>query len=145
MPEEPITSPIVKEVFGPTAENVSIAFRSGGVNTEDEKYVTLADMILANGNAGLIDFRAPRLLLFSSPHSPHPSTLCSTASFPSVCTPPLFSPAPPLRSLPPPSFLQLPPPDPTPSKFHPLETPTSPPIIPSSFSPCFLVSRTDTV
>lgn len=53
--EEPITSPIVKEVFGPTAENVSIAFRSGGVNTEDEKYVTLADMILANGNAGLID------------------------------------------------------------------------------------------
>ncbi|MEM6720976.1 MAG: insulinase family protein [Bacteroidota bacterium] len=53
--EEPITSPIVNEVFGPTAENVSIAFRSGGVETEDEKLVTLADMILANGNAGIID------------------------------------------------------------------------------------------
>lgn len=53
--EEPITSPVVKEVFGPTSESVSIAFRSGGVNTEDEKLVTLADMVLANGNAGLID------------------------------------------------------------------------------------------
>ncbi|MGB0892340.1 MAG: M16 family metallopeptidase, partial [Flavobacteriaceae bacterium] len=53
--EEPITKPIIKEVFGPTSENISIAFRSGGVNTEDEKYVTLVDMIMANGNAGLID------------------------------------------------------------------------------------------
>lgn len=53
--EQPITSPIINEVFGPTAESVSIAFRSAGVNTEEEKFVTLADMILANGSAGLID------------------------------------------------------------------------------------------
>ncbi|QHI35036.1 Protease 3 [Kordia antarctica] len=53
--EETITSPIVKEVFGPTAESVSISFRSSGVNTKDQKFITLADMILANGNAGLID------------------------------------------------------------------------------------------
>ena len=53
--EEPITSPIVNEVFGPTAESVSIAFRSEGVNTDEEKLMTVADMILANGNAGLID------------------------------------------------------------------------------------------
>ncbi|WCO03122.1 M16 family metallopeptidase [Psychroserpens ponticola] len=53
--EEPITSPVVNEVFGPTAESVSIAFRSKGVNTEEEKLMTVADMILANGNAGLID------------------------------------------------------------------------------------------
>ncbi|MEM5564803.1 insulinase family protein [Psychroserpens sp. AS72] len=53
--EDPITSPIVKEVFGPTAESISIAFRSKGVNTEEEKLMTVADMILANGNAGLID------------------------------------------------------------------------------------------
>lgn len=53
--EEPITSPIVKEVFGPTSESITIAFRSAGVNTEEEKLMTLADMILANGNAGLID------------------------------------------------------------------------------------------
>ncbi|MBB4117761.1 putative Zn-dependent peptidase [Mesonia hippocampi] len=53
--ETPITSPIVKEVYGPTAENISITFRSGGVNTADEKFVTLCDMILTNGTAGLID------------------------------------------------------------------------------------------
>ena len=53
--EDPITQPIIKEVFGPTSESISIAFRSGGVNTEDEKLVTLVDMIMANGNAGLID------------------------------------------------------------------------------------------
>ncbi|WP_281765185.1 M16 family metallopeptidase [Neptunitalea lumnitzerae] len=53
--EEPITSPIVKEVYGPTAENVEIAFRTGGVGSKDEKFVTLCDMIMANGNAGLID------------------------------------------------------------------------------------------
>ncbi|MFK7781692.1 M16 family metallopeptidase [Psychroserpens sp.] len=53
--EEPITSPVVNEVFGPTAESVSIAFRSQGVNTQEEKLMTVADMILANGNAGLID------------------------------------------------------------------------------------------
>ncbi len=53
--EQPITSPVIKEVYGPTAENVSIAFRSQGVNTKEQKLVTLADMILTNGNAGLID------------------------------------------------------------------------------------------
>ncbi|WP_299781036.1 pitrilysin family protein [uncultured Formosa sp.] len=53
--EEPITAPIIKEVFGPTSESISIAYRSNGINSEDEKYVTLADMILANGEAGLMD------------------------------------------------------------------------------------------
>ncbi|WP_412985116.1 M16 family metallopeptidase [Pontimicrobium sp. IMCC45349] len=53
--EEPITSPIIKEVFGPTSESVSVAFRTEAIGTKQEKMVTLADMILANGNAGLID------------------------------------------------------------------------------------------
>ncbi len=53
--EEPITKPIVKEVFGPTAESISIAFRANGIGSKDEKLITMADMILANGNAGLID------------------------------------------------------------------------------------------
>ncbi len=53
--EQPITSPVVKEVFGPTAESISLAFRSQGLGTKEEKLLTLADMILANGNAGLID------------------------------------------------------------------------------------------
>ena len=53
--EEPLTTVVENEVFGPTAESISIAYRTGGVNTEEEKFVTLADMILANGNAGLMD------------------------------------------------------------------------------------------
>lgn len=53
--EEPIAQPIIKEVFGPTSESISIAYRSKGVNTEEEKFVTLCDMIMANGNAGLLD------------------------------------------------------------------------------------------
>ncbi len=53
--EAPITTPIIKEVFGPTAESVSIGFRSGAIGTKEEKLLTLADMLLANGNAGLID------------------------------------------------------------------------------------------
>ena len=53
--ETKITSPIVNEVFGPTSESISIAFRSKGINTEEEKLVTLCDMIMANGNAGIID------------------------------------------------------------------------------------------
>lgn len=53
--EQPITAPIVKEVYGPTAENVRVAFRSGAIGSKEQKYVTLCDMILANGNAGIID------------------------------------------------------------------------------------------
>ncbi|MEL4308425.1 M16 family metallopeptidase [Joostella sp. CR20] len=53
--EEPITAPIEKEVFGPEAERVSFAFRTPGIGSEDEKYITLIDMILSNSQAGLID------------------------------------------------------------------------------------------
>lgn len=53
--ESPITAPIVKEVYGPTSESVTVAFRSDGIGSNDHKMVTLADMILANGTAGLID------------------------------------------------------------------------------------------
>ena len=53
--EDPITNTVVKEVFGPTSESVSIAYRTERAGTNQEKLVTMADMILANGNAGLID------------------------------------------------------------------------------------------
>ncbi|QLE02766.1 insulinase family protein [Galbibacter sp. BG1] len=53
--EEPITAPIQKEVFGPEAARVSIGFRTPGIGTKDEKYITLIDMILSNSQAGLID------------------------------------------------------------------------------------------
>jgi predicted Zn-dependent peptidase len=53
--EQPITNPIVKEVFGPDAELINIGFRFKGDSTEDKKFVTLIDMILNNSAAGLID------------------------------------------------------------------------------------------
>ncbi len=54
--EEPLTSIVTKEVFGPTSETISFAFRSqNGIGSEDEKYITLIDMLLTNSSAGLID------------------------------------------------------------------------------------------
>ncbi|WP_335965404.1 insulinase family protein [Galbibacter sp. PAP.153] len=53
--EQPITAPIEKEVFGPEAARVSIGFRTAGIGSDEEKYITLIDMILNNSEAGLID------------------------------------------------------------------------------------------
>ncbi len=53
--EEPITTPVVKVVSGPDAESVNLAFRFGGFNSTERKYVTLLDQILSNSQAGLID------------------------------------------------------------------------------------------
>ncbi|MEP3209876.1 MAG: insulinase family protein [Maribacter sp.] len=53
--EEPITSPVVVEVTGPEAETLNVAFRTDKVGSDEEKLVTLVDMILANSEAGLID------------------------------------------------------------------------------------------
>lgn len=53
--EAPIQGVVEKEVFGPNNESVMVAFRTAGVGSEDQKYITLIDMILANSNAGLMD------------------------------------------------------------------------------------------
>jgi len=53
--EQPIQNIIKKDVFGPTSESVSIAYRCAGINSEDTKMVTLCNMILSNGVVGLID------------------------------------------------------------------------------------------
>ncbi|MHA6246904.1 M16 family metallopeptidase [Pontibacter sp. CAU 1760] len=53
--EQPIQQPIVKEVLGPDAENVSIAYRSPGINTRDALVVQMISNLLYNGQAGLID------------------------------------------------------------------------------------------
>ncbi|UZO80307.1 insulinase family protein [Aquimarina sp. ERC-38] len=53
--EQPITSPIKKEIFGPTSESLYLAYRTPGKGTKDEIMVSLIDMILANSKAGLID------------------------------------------------------------------------------------------
>ena len=53
--ETPMSGEIVKEVFGPSSESVSVAYRTEGVGTKEEKMITLIDMLLTNGNAGLFD------------------------------------------------------------------------------------------
>lgn len=54
-PEKPITSPIVKEVVGPDAENVLLAFRFNGAGTRDADMIKMISLILSNGKAGLMD------------------------------------------------------------------------------------------
>ncbi|WP_121067840.1 M16 family metallopeptidase [Maribacter vaceletii] len=55
-PEEiPLANPIKKEVYGPTAESIYVAFRTKGKGDKEEVMVTLIDYMLANSNAGLID------------------------------------------------------------------------------------------
>lgn len=55
-PEKPITAPIVKEIFGPDAENVNIAFRiPGALDTKASVVATVISQVLSNGKAGLLD------------------------------------------------------------------------------------------
>ncbi|MDD4208841.1 MAG: insulinase family protein [Bacteroidales bacterium] len=54
-PEEPITAPIVKEVVGKEAENIRLAWRFNNPRSEEIPVLILAEMILTNGNAGLVD------------------------------------------------------------------------------------------
>lgn len=51
----PISEVVEKHVTGPDAEMLYFAYRFGGMHSTDRKYVTLADYILANSTAGLID------------------------------------------------------------------------------------------
>ncbi len=53
--EQPIAKPIVKEVTGPSAENVSIAYRFPGMNSREALVLSMISNILYNGQAGLID------------------------------------------------------------------------------------------
>ncbi|MCD4734704.1 MAG: insulinase family protein [Bacteroidales bacterium] len=53
--EEPVSEPVIREVIGPDAESLLMAFRFEGDNSPDHKYVTMIDMILSNSQAGLMD------------------------------------------------------------------------------------------
>jgi predicted Zn-dependent peptidase len=53
--ETPITSPIQRDVYGPTPENLTIAFRFPGASTKDARMLSLIGSILTNGKAGLFD------------------------------------------------------------------------------------------
>jgi predicted Zn-dependent peptidase len=54
-PQEPIGSPIEKEVFGQDADYMYMGYRFPGANTKENDIVTMIDMILANSAAGLLD------------------------------------------------------------------------------------------
>ena len=67
--EKPITQPIIKEVIGPDAESMMLAFRFGGIKSEDIDKLTILDYILSNSTAGLIDLnlqQAQKVLSASS-------------------------------------------------------------------------------
>lgn len=53
--EKPITAPIVKEVTGPSSENVMLGYRLPGKATRDGLRLRMLDKILTNGQAGLFD------------------------------------------------------------------------------------------
>ena len=54
-PEATITKPIVKDVYGPDAENMMFAYRFGGINSTDADMIKLLALILSNGKAGIMD------------------------------------------------------------------------------------------
>ncbi len=54
-PETPIMAPIVKEITGPDAENLTIGFRLPGNKDKDVLIADLVGEVLTNGKAGLLD------------------------------------------------------------------------------------------
>ena len=53
--EDPITTPIIKEVVGPDAESVTMVYRLPSTQEKDALLANLIGSILTNGKAGLID------------------------------------------------------------------------------------------
>ncbi len=53
--ESELRAPIVRNVYGPDAESVTFGYRFAGTGTRDSDMITMCDMILSNGTAGLID------------------------------------------------------------------------------------------
>lgn len=54
-PEEPITEPVVCEVYGLESERVALAWRMPGASSPESLTISLMANILYNGQAGLID------------------------------------------------------------------------------------------
>lgn len=53
--ENKIQAPIRREVYGPDAEKLMLGFRFDGAGTKEADMLTMIDMLLTNGEAGLID------------------------------------------------------------------------------------------
>ena len=64
--EELATEIVVREVYGPTSENISFGWRTNGINSDDAKYITLIERLLSNSSAGLIDLNLDQKKLIQS-------------------------------------------------------------------------------
>jgi predicted Zn-dependent peptidase len=53
--EAPITQKVVKEIIGPDAANLAMAWRFNGAGSKDADMINLLNMLLTNGRAGLFD------------------------------------------------------------------------------------------
>lgn len=53
--EAPITSKITKEILGPEADNLAMAWRFEGAGSKDADMISIINSILSNGKAGLFD------------------------------------------------------------------------------------------
>ncbi len=53
--EAPITQKIIKEIIGPDAANLAMAWRFSGTGSKDADMITLINLLLSNGSAGLLD------------------------------------------------------------------------------------------
>lgn len=69
-PEAPLKGEIKREIFGPTPDNITIAWRwPGALNTNDRVIGTIVDEMMSNSKAGLIDLnltKAQKVLRASS-------------------------------------------------------------------------------
>lgn len=54
-PEQPIASPVVKEILGPEAANIAIGWRFPGAASPESEMLQLLSQVLYNGRAGMID------------------------------------------------------------------------------------------
>ncbi|MCU0469547.1 MAG: insulinase family protein [Arcicella sp.] len=55
-PEAPLLAPVIREVFGPTPDNLTISWRWMGSPNKREKIIgTIVDELMSNSKAGLID------------------------------------------------------------------------------------------
>jgi predicted Zn-dependent peptidase len=54
-PERDLTAPVIRTIYGPSAENVRIAFRTPAVNSRDAVVLDLIASIFSNDKAGLLD------------------------------------------------------------------------------------------
>ncbi|MDB5253105.1 MAG: insulinase family protein [Flaviaesturariibacter sp.] len=59
--EQPITAPIIRDIYGPSAETMRIAYRVGPANSHDADLAELVSSILSNGKAGLLDLNLNKL------------------------------------------------------------------------------------